>query len=71
MIGYEVRIRAVDPDLGPFPIIQSGATQFRVFQLKSKRFDQMQPATGIRTKTDDIPRIGRNLRRNKNDVEQN
>ena len=52
----------VDLNVGPFPVIQTGAPQFRIIQDKAQWFDQVQPAACIGAKSDDIAGIRRNLR---------
>jgi hypothetical protein len=54
---------------GPFPVIQTGAAQFPVLQLKTQRLYQVQGTAGIRTKAYDIARVRGYLRLVKHHME--
>jgi hypothetical protein len=46
----------------PFPIIQTGASQFAVIQHESQGMYEVQSSAGIGTKAYDIAGVGRDLR---------
>ncbi len=52
-----------------FMVIQPGAFQLTIIEPKSQRLDQVQPATSIGAKPNDIPGVGRNFGLEKNDIE--
>jgi hypothetical protein len=64
----EVLVVFVDGDFGEIAVIQPGAAQFFLFQIKTERLDQMQPAAIIGDQAKDIAGIGRNLRFKKGDM---
>ncbi len=56
-----------DIDVGP--IVEAGAAQGLLFDGKAERLDEVQARAGRKTKSADIARVGRDLRRDEYDVE--
>jgi hypothetical protein len=48
-------------DAGPLVVVQPGAPQLAVVQVKAERFDQVQATAGVRAQPDYVAGIGRNL----------
>ncbi len=47
----------MNADIGPVPVVETGAAQLRVVQRESQRFDQVQARAGIDAQSHDVARI--------------
>ena len=69
-VSREERLDARPPhNLDIIPIVASGPLQVLLRQPKPHRLHQMQPRPHARARASDVPRILRNLRFHKNDVQ--
>lgn len=59
----------MDLDRGVLVIVEPGTLHVLVVKRKPQRLHEMQSGARIRTEANDVTRVGRNFRVNKNDVE--
>ena len=59
----------VELDRGEFAIVQSGAAQLFIVQVKPQWFDEMERAACIGAQSNNIACVGRNLRLKQNDFQ--